>query len=78
MTGHSVRVVADAIARYLATRPGSADSAERIQQWWLRPTGVDVPLEVVSDALRLLEGEKVVECVRLGARELWRPCRGEE
>lgn len=78
MTSHSVRVVADAIGRYLATQPGSADSAEGIQQWWLRPTGVDVPLDVVTDALRLLEAEKVVECLRLGARELWRPHRGEE
>ena len=78
MTSHSVRVVADAIARYLATRPGSADSAEGIQQWWLRPSGVDVPLDVVTDALRLLETEKMVDCLRVGARELWRPHRGEE
>ncbi|HEY4146724.1 hypothetical protein [Pinirhizobacter sp.] len=77
MTGQSVRVVANAIACYLATRPGSADSAEGIQQWWLRPTGVEVPLEVVSEALRLLEGESVVECRQLGAREVWRPRRGE-
>lgn len=77
MTGQSVRVVADAIARYLATRPGCADSVEGVQQWWLRPAGVEVPLEVVADALRLLEKEKVVECRRLGAGEIWRLRRGE-
>jgi hypothetical protein len=77
VTGQSVRVVADAIGRYLATRPGCADSVEGIQQWWLRPTGVEVPLEVVADALWLLEEEKVVECRRLGAGEIWRLRRGE-
>ncbi|SFS13566.1 hypothetical protein SAMN05216570_2894 [Dyella sp. OK004] len=77
MTGHSVRIVADAIARHLAIRPGCADSVEGIQQWWLRPAGVEVPLEIVSDALRLLEEERVVECRLLGAREIWRLWRGE-
>ncbi|WNL44444.1 hypothetical protein RKE25_13495 [Dyella sp. BiH032] len=72
MTGHSVRVVADAIARHLAERPHGADSPEGIQQWWLRPAGVEVPMELVLEALRLLEGEEVVECRRLGGREIWR------
>ena len=72
MTGHSVRVVADAIARHLADRPNGADSAEGIQQWWLRPAGFEVPVELVLVALRLLEGEGVVECRRLAGREVWR------
>ena len=72
MTGHSVRVVADAIAHHLAARPEAADSPEGIQQWWLRPAGAEVPLEVVCEALGVLEGEGVVECRRLGGREIWR------
>jgi len=72
VTGHSVRVVADAIARHLAASPGCADSAEGIQQWWLRPVGFEVPLDLVIEALKLLEGEGEVECRRLGMREIWR------
>lgn len=72
MTGDSVRAVADAIARYLAARPEGADSPEGIQQWWLRPVGIEVPMELVLVALRLLEGEGVVECRRLAGREVWR------
>jgi hypothetical protein len=78
MTGHSVRVVADAVARYLVARPGSADSAKGIQQWWLRPIGMEVSLETVLDALRLLEEEQVMECRWLGTQEIWRPRRDEE
>jgi len=78
VTGHSVRVVADAIARHLAGSPGCADSAEGIQQWWLRPVGVEVPLDLVVEGLRVLEGEGVVECRRLGTREIWRLRRADE
>ena len=77
MTGHSVRVVADAIAHYLASRPESADSPEGIRQWWLRPVGVEVPLALVMDALKLLASEGVVECRRFGGGEVWRRSRGE-
>ncbi len=78
MTGHSVRVVADAVARYLALRPESADSPEGIQQWWLRPEGVEVPLALVLDALQLLALEGVGECRRFRGGEVWRRRRGEE
>lgn len=78
VTGHSVRVVADAIARHLAGSPGCADSAEGVQQWWLRPVGVEVPLELVLEGLRVLEGEGVIECRQLGTREIWRLRRGAD
>jgi len=53
-----------------------ADSAEGVQQWWLRPAGFEVSLDLVVAGLRVLEGEGVVECRRLGTREIWRLRRG--
>ena len=68
--------MADAIARHLARSPACADSAEGIQQWWLRPLDFEVPLELVIEALKLLESEGLVECRRVGTREIWRLRRG--
>ena len=75
---HSVRVVADSIARHLVARPGCADSVEGIQQWWLRSAGVEVSLDVVVEGLRTLEEEGVVECRRLGTQEIWSLRRGAD
>lgn len=72
MNGYSVRDVADAIARVLAAQPACADTIEGIQQWWLRPSGIDAPRDVIASALELLEMEQHIERRRVGTREIWR------
>lgn len=72
MKPHSTRAVADAIASHLAAHPASADTVEGIHQWWLRPLGLDHSIEVTARALELLAMEQVVECRRIGQRNLWR------
>jgi hypothetical protein len=72
VTGYSVRVVADAIASFLAAHPACADTMDGIQQWWLSPNGIMPPSEVVARALQLLEMEGVVECRYIGQRAIWR------
>lgn len=77
MTDNSVRATADAISRYLAAYPASADTADGVQQWWLRPSGVEATRDVIEAALRLLEMEQRVERLRLAGREVWRARRGD-
>ena len=72
MNAYSTRIVADAIASYLAAHPDGADTVEGIHQWWLRPLGLDQPVEVVARALELLAMERIVECRCVGQRHVWR------
>lgn len=72
MSGYSVREVADVVARFLAAQPNCADTLEGIQQWWLRPLGIDPPRDVIASALELLEMEQYVERRHAGPREIWR------
>lgn len=72
MNGYSVREVADVIARFLAAQPACADTIEGIQQWWLRPSGIDAPRDVIAGALELLEMEQYIERRQAGTREIWR------
>jgi hypothetical protein len=72
VSGYSVRDVADAISRFLVAQPACADTIEGIQQWWLRPSGIDAPRDVIASALELLEMEQHIERRQAGSREIWR------
>jgi hypothetical protein len=52
-----VRVVAQAIRRYLMDHPHAADTAQGIQRWWLLPGSGELSLQTVEAALAQLEGE---------------------
>jgi hypothetical protein len=54
------RSVAEEIRKYLTQYPESADIDRHIQRWWL-PPWCQVPLDVVGDALKLLEAEGFVK-----------------
>lgn len=59
-TGSSLRqIVADAIRKYLTQYPEGADTDVGIQLWWL-PPWCQVPLEVVREALAILEADDFV------------------
>ena len=45
------RRAAEAIEAYLAQHPAAADSEQGIAQWWLPAMGMEVPMEVVCEAL---------------------------
>lgn len=49
--------VADAIKRYLDTRPNAADSAEGIARWWLARQRFEETMEIVERALEHLVAE---------------------
>jgi hypothetical protein len=49
-----VAAIAVEIERYVVARPGAADSAQGIREWWLPATLRFEPLEFVIAALELL------------------------
>ena len=49
------KAMADAIVNYLEQHPQAVDTAPGIQRWWLLPQFGEVPLEIVEDALAMLE-----------------------
>jgi hypothetical protein len=52
--------VAEEIRKYLTQCPDGGDTDRHIQRWWL-PPWCEVPIEVVRDALQLLEEEGFVK-----------------
>jgi hypothetical protein len=68
--------IADAIERYLQRHPAAADSDVGIAEWWLGEQGIQVSVDDVREALKLLESRGVIENVILhDGRRLWRPTR---
>jgi Fe2+ or Zn2+ uptake regulation protein len=68
--------IADAIERYLQRHPAAADSEVGIAEWWLGEQGIQVSVDDVREALKLLESRGVIENVILhDGRRLWRPTR---
>lgn len=68
--------IADAIERYLQRHPAAADSEVGIAEWWLGEQGIQVSVDDVREALKLLENRGVIENVILhDGRRLWRPTR---
>jgi hypothetical protein len=52
-----VRVVAEAIRRYLMENPHASDTAQGIGRWWLLSSSGEFPVQTVEAALAQLEGE---------------------
>lgn len=59
-----IRAVANAIASYLDDFPSATETAEGITRWWLARQRFNDSLEVVEEALDLLEQEGLVERVK--------------
>jgi hypothetical protein len=55
-----LQAVAGAIAQYLAQHPQAVDTAPGIQRWWLLPQFGEVSLEIVEDALAMLERQGTI------------------
>lgn len=57
--GDLPKTVADEIRKYLTQYPDGGDTDRHIQRWWL-PPWCQVPIDVVREALGLLEAEGFV------------------
>jgi hypothetical protein len=57
---------AAAIRDHLKAQPGAAETAEGIAHWWVLPVTGEKDLEVVMEALALLEQRGEVEPWQLG------------
>lgn len=71
--GTELENVADAISRYISSRPNATETVEGVAKWWLVRQRYEDSVEVVQDALNYLEkkgkvtrltvpGGKVVYC----------------
>ena len=67
-----VEEAAVAIREYLQAQPGAADTAEGIAHWWVLPVTGEKDLDLVMEALALLEAQGEVEPWQLGRRFLYR------
>ena len=70
--GREIEQAAAAIRDYLLARPDAADTAEGIAHWWVLPVTGEKDLDVVMEALALLERRGEVEPWQLGRRFLYR------
>ena len=71
-TDPRVEQAAASIRDYLRERPDASDTAEGIAHWWVLPVTGEKDLEVVMEALALLEQRGEVEPWQLGRRFLYR------
>lgn len=70
---HDVRDIADAICRYLASRPNAAETIEGVAKWWLLRQRYEDSVESVQQALNLLEEKGEVVRFRLtGGKVMYR------
>jgi Fe2+ or Zn2+ uptake regulation protein len=64
---------ADAIERYLYTRPQAAETVEGIARWWLHRQRYEDSVEVVQQALDVLVTRGVVERLAIaGGQPMYR------
>jgi hypothetical protein len=63
--------VAQWISDYLAEHPDAADTAEGVQRWWLAPRYGEVALEVVVQALEILQRSGLVSIRAIAGRNVY-------
>jgi hypothetical protein len=68
-----VEAIAQRISDYLAARPGAADTARGIADWWLADLGFPASIALVERALALLASHgAVVSGVNPDGNRIWR------
>jgi hypothetical protein len=68
----AVQFVKTEIRGFLARHPGSADTIEGIQNWWIRWPGIPESMSVTAAALASLEGDGVLMRLQIGNSVIWR------
>ncbi len=68
-----VAIVADAIRRYLSSRPNATETLEGVAKWWLLRQRYDDSLDVVQQALDCLEAQgEVLKMNMAGGQVIYR------
>lgn len=60
------------ITRYVLARPASADTLEGIHQWWIQWPGAAESMALTLAALEQLEGDGLMQSMRVANRDIWR------
>ena len=74
MTNESdIQFATDAIRKYLAMRPDSADTIKGIHQWWINwPNNPPDNIQITQSALEILVESGEMESRKIGSRLIWR------
>lgn len=73
LKGTELENVANAISRYISSRPNASETVEGVARWWLLRQRYEDSLEVVQDALNYLEAEGKVARLKIpGGKEVYR------
>ena len=72
---HEQEFARRAIRDYLQARPGSADTAEGILQFWIRWPDVVPPLSLMATVLESMRDAGELESNNVGGRTIWRAAR---
>ncbi|MES2126193.1 MAG: hypothetical protein V4463_02885 [Pseudomonadota bacterium] len=71
MDRHLLAFAETAIRQHLAARPHGADSLRGIHDWWIAWES-DTHISYTECALKRLEADGLLECLRVGSGQLWR------
>ena len=77
-TSREIASTANAIDRYLSTRPNASETVDGVAKWWLLRQRYEDSVEHVQLALNLLEQKGAVIKIRLSdGREMYKRSLGE-
>ena len=70
---NKIQFAANAIQKYLAIKPDSADTSQAIHQWWIDWDGMPpYNIQITLSALDILVARGEMESVKIGSRLIWR------
>ena len=73
LRGADLEDVANAISRYISTRPNASETVEGVARWWLVRQRYDDSIEVVQQALNYLEARGKLTKVKVpGGKVVYR------
>jgi Fe2+ or Zn2+ uptake regulation protein len=77
-TRREIASTAEAIQRYLATRPNASETVDGVAKWWLLRQRYEDSIEHVQLALNLLEERGLVIKIRMNdGKEIYKSAREE-
>ncbi len=65
LQGSELEDIANAIRRYISSRPNASETVEGVARWWLLRQRYEDSLEVVQEALNYLESEGKVTRLKI-------------
>ena len=72
LKGTDLENVANAISRYISSRPNASETVEGVARWWLLRQRYEDSIEIVKEALKYLEAEgKVAKLKVPGGKDVY-------